>query len=307
MKYLSAIIFTALFFCASCGTTGSSAYKDEPYDEKAMTESAALSGGTAEIPGASIEKAAAKLESGTVAVVGKYVLTEDKYKIIKKYNEDKYEYKLSPEQEKEFLEYVINKKLMATEARKLGYAEKPELAAKYEWDYDEGLSHAYYNDMVEKKLKVSESDARVYYERNKEDFVELSAQHILVKNRDLAFNLRKRIASGESFEEIAKKYSEDATTKDMGGKLPFFGKGVMVEEFENAAFMLSPGEVSDPVKTIYGYHIIKLAEKRKISFDDSKEKIMQMVQNNRQKEIFGKLISGLKEKYTVQVNEKLLK
>ncbi|HNZ29451.1 MAG TPA: peptidylprolyl isomerase, partial [Candidatus Goldiibacteriota bacterium] len=62
-----------------------------------------------------------------------------------------------------------------------------------------------------------------------------------------------------------------------------------------------------PVKTIYGYHIIKLAEKRKISFDDSKEKIMQMVQNNRQKEIFGKLISGLKEKYTVQVNEKLLK
>ncbi|PKL91243.1 MAG: hypothetical protein CVV21_08495 [Candidatus Goldiibacteriota bacterium HGW-Goldbacteria-1] len=301
MKHLFFLIGAVSLLFVSCGTTDSAIKDDQPYKAVSAQEKSAAG----QAP--SLEESAAKLDAKTVAAIGSYVISEEKYKIMKKYNEDKYEYKLSAEQEKEFLEYVINKKLMAIEARKLGYAEKAEVAAKYEWDFDEILSHAYYTDMVEKKLKITDKEARDYYEKNKEDFVELSAQHMLIKNRDLALNLRKRIASGESFDELTKKYSEDATTKDQGGKLPLFGKGVMVEEFEYAAFMLSPGEVSDPVKTIYGYHLIKVNEKKKISFDDSKEKIIQMVQNNRQKELFNGVITGLKKKYEVRVNENLLK
>ena len=301
MKHLFFLIMAVSFLFVSCGTGDSAVKDDKPYKDTAAQAVSADEGAP------SLEESAAKLDSKTVASIGAYVISDAKYKMMKKYNEEKYEYKLSAEQEKEFLEYVINKKLMAIEARKLGYAEKPEVGARYEWDFDEILSHAYYTDTVENKLKITDKEAKEYYDKNKEDFVELSAQHMLIKNKDLAMNLRKRIASGESYDDLTKKYSEDATTKDQGGKLPLFGKGVMVEEFEYAAFMLSPGEVSDPVKTIYGYHLIKVNEKKKISFDDSKDKIIQMVRNNKQRELFNALIAGLKKKYEVRVNENLLK
>ncbi|MBI5622016.1 peptidyl-prolyl cis-trans isomerase [Candidatus Falkowbacteria bacterium] len=74
-------------------------------------------------------------------------------------------------------------------------------------------------------------------------------------------------AGDKSFEDLAKQYSEDTTTAAQGGDLGWFGRGVMVAEFEQAAFALSPGETSQLVKTIFGYHIIKVLEKKEPSAD----------------------------------------
>jgi len=245
----------------------------------------------------------AKLEKDVVAIIGRYVLTKEKYKIIKEYMQEKYDVKLDPDQEKEFLEYLINRKLMALEAREKGYAEKNDVKVKYEWDFDDIISHDFYKDNIETKSKVTVSEARDYYNRNKGDFVEVKAQHILTKNKDLAKNIYKKVVGGESFDDMAKKYSEDEVTKSSGGNLGYFTKGMMVKEFEDMVFSLGKDQVSEPVKTIYGYHIIKVLDRRQISFDESRDKIINMVQNKRLKNKFDTLLKQLKSKYKVVVNE----
>jgi parvulin-like peptidyl-prolyl isomerase len=80
--------------------------------------------------------------------------------------------------------------------------------------------------------------------------------HILVEKLSLAQEIKTKIANGESFANLAKQYSIDSSKK-RGGDLGFFGRGTMVQEFEKAAFALEKGQVSDIVKTQFGYHIIK--------------------------------------------------
>ena len=80
--------------------------------------------------------------------------------------------------------------------------------------------------------------------------------HILVEKLSVAQELRAKIVKGESFANLAKEYSIDVSKK-RSGDLGFFGRGVMVPEFEKAAFALQKGQVSDVVKTQFGYHIIK--------------------------------------------------
>jgi|ERR1035437_379490 parvulin-like peptidyl-prolyl isomerase len=248
-----------------------------------------------------------KLDDATIAIIGQYVLTKEKYRVITDYMSQKFDYKLTKDQEKEFIQFIVNKKMMALEARSLGYADRPDLKVKYDWDFDDILSHVYYAENIEKKSQVSEKDAKAYYEAHTGDFVEIKAQHILVKSKQLADSLHKRILSGESFDEIAKKYSEDATTKEKGGNLGAFTKGVMVQEFEDTAFAMADGEVSQPVKTVYGYHIIKVLERKKYSYDDSKDKITKMIKEKKQQQVFDDAIGALKKKYKVTVNQDAVK
>jgi len=85
------------------------------------------------------------------------------------------------------------------------------------------------------------------------------AAHILVKEQSTAQELMARIKSGESFEAIAKQYSQ-CPSKSKGGDLGYFGKGQMVKKFEDAAFAGKKGEVVGPVKTEFGYHLIKIID-----------------------------------------------
>jgi parvulin-like peptidyl-prolyl isomerase len=80
--------------------------------------------------------------------------------------------------------------------------------------------------------------------------------HILVEKLSVAQEIKAKLSKGESFANLAKQYSTDVSKK-RGGDLGFFGRGMMVSEFEKAAFLLEKGQVSDIVKTQFGYHIIK--------------------------------------------------
>lgn len=118
------------------------------------------------------------------------------------------------------------------------------------------------------QIKVTEEDAKNYFN----EVTQVRARHILIKvdegadektlneKKALATELRQRILNGEDFAKLAKEYSEDPGSKDKGGDLGFFSKGQMVKEFEDAAFSLKPGEVSDVIKTQYGFHIIQVLD-----------------------------------------------
>jgi parvulin-like peptidyl-prolyl isomerase len=111
---------------------------------------------------------------------------------------------------------------------------------------------------VTKDVTVTDTDVEAYYKKNKQNYVQPASRdvrHILVKKKALADSLYQRAKNGENFAALAKKYSQDPSSKPQGGKLPI-SKGRQVPEFDKAAFALKTGEISPPVKTTYGWHII---------------------------------------------------
>ena len=91
--------------------------------------------------------------------------------------------------------------------------------------------------------------------------MQVRASHILVSTQEEASHIVKELKAGKDFGDLARKYSSCPSGRS-GGDLGFFGKGQMVKEFEDAAFGMKPGEVSAPVKTQFGFHIIKVTEKK---------------------------------------------
>lgn len=131
-------------------------------------------------------------------------------------------------------------------------------------------------------VEVSDEQLKEAYEQKTK---EISAQHILVQNKDTADELAEKLGQGEDFSELAKEYSEDAVSAEEGGDLGYFSPGTMVPPFEDAAFSLGKGEISDPVQTNYGYHIIKVNDIRKKdkdigSFEEIKEDLREEILSN---------------------------
>ncbi|GAB6890701.1 peptidylprolyl isomerase [Geobacillus stearothermophilus] len=128
-------------------------------------------------------------------------------------------------------------------------------------------------------IKVTEKELKEYYDNYKP---KIRTSHILVKDEKTAKEVKAKLDKGEDFAKLAKEYSQDPGSASNGGDLGWFGPGKMVKEFEEAAYKLKVGEVSDPVKTDYGYHIIKVTDKeKKKSFNEMKDEIAFEVKRNK--------------------------
>ena len=143
--------------------------------------------------------------------------------------------------------------------------------------------------MVSKILKNFPNDELVKsaYQNLANDFkgsLEYNASHILVKEEDQATAIRKDISNGKNFEALAKEHSIGPTGKN-GGNLDWFDLSSMVPEFSTALMVLSEGDISQPVQTKFGWHLIKLNKTREKKIPEFKEVKAQLVQNLRQKKI----------------------
>ncbi|WP_312501347.1 peptidylprolyl isomerase PrsA [Bacillus luti] len=139
---------------------------------------------------------------------------------------------------------------------------------------------------------------------------EIKASHILVKDEATAKKVKEELGQGKSFEELAKQYSEDTGSKEKGGDLGYFTARKMVKEFEDAAFKLKKDEVSEPVKSQFGYHIIKVTDiKEQKPFDEVKGDIKKdLVQKKAQDaEFMNDLMMKEIKKADVKVDDKDLK
>jgi peptidyl-prolyl cis-trans isomerase C len=177
------------------------------------------------------------------------------------------------------------------------------------------------NNLVEKeiasKTTVSEADAKKFYDENIDKFKQgesIRASHILCgvdpqateaekKNaKEKAETLLKEIKAGKDFAELAKANST-CPSKAQGGDLGFFTKGQMVPAFENAAFALKPGEVSNVVETQFGYHIIKVTDKKSAGvtkFDEVKDKMEAYLKNMKIQKGVIEYVAQLKEKAKIE-------
>jgi len=162
------------------------------------------------------------------------------------------------------------------------------------------------NKLLEPRIKITEEELKTYFEENKEQFAQqkqVKASHILVETEEKANEIKKKLAEGQDFAQLAKENSTDTQNKDKGGDLGFFGSGDMVKEFEDTAFALKVGEISAPVKTEFGYHIIKVTEikeAQEANYEQNKSKIKETLFAEKAQAEYGVLMQELQKDYKIE-------
>lgn len=159
--------------------------------------------------------------------------------------------------------------------------------------------------LLEPRIEITDEELQTYFDENKDTFAtaeQVQASHILVADEATANEVKSKLDAGEDFSELAKEYSTDTTTAESGGDLGYFSSGDMVAEFEEVAFALGVDEISAPVKTEYGYHIIKVVdhqEAKEANFEDSKGEISDTLMNDKMSTEYTVWLEELKEEYEI--------
>jgi len=202
------------------------------------------------------------------------------------------------------LEQLIARRLFLMDAQRNLYEREPAFKEELARVKDEMLA-GYAMQKALENVKVSEDDAKKYYDENQDKFVSgptFNASHILVKTEEEANAILAQIKDGSvSFEDAAKQNST-CPSGQQGGNLGDFGQGQMVPEFEQACAEMEVGAVSEPVQTQFGYHIIRLNNKSEggvMAYDEVKAELMAQLKNEKQQAAYQSKVNQLKILYPV--------
>jgi len=212
---------------------------------------------------------------------------------------------------KDLLQDIADEHFLLKEALRRGLDKEPDVKDLLDVARKKILVAKLVQQDVDEQIRVDAQDVAKYYEFHKEEFMTpllLRASHILVKTEEEANSLRAQITAGGDFEELARQHSVDSTAV-RGGDLGFFQKGQFVPEFETVVFSLKKGEVSAPVKTAFGFHIIRLndsAEPRLRDLKSVKSMVEERLRNEKRSSKLRELIEKLKGNAKVEIDEKAL-
>ncbi|MEI6124946.1 MAG: peptidylprolyl isomerase [Pseudomonadota bacterium] len=274
-------------------------------------------------------KAAAK-SNRVMAVVGKEKITEDDVfapiAMMPPQFRSRYE---TPEGKKKLFERSLQVSLLSQEARRLGIDRKPEVAKKIKDMADQFIIQELTKQEISDKAVVTDAEIQDNYNQNKDKFIEeekIKANLIQFEVKEdatpddkkekkkLAEQALKRLKKGEDFEVVAKEVSDDKRTKTRGGSTGFFGKGKRQETygdaFEEKAFSLKQGDMSDVFESKGGFYIVKVIEKKEQkqeTLEESKPKIERTLKQEKQKKNFDDYLESLKKKYPVQIKDDSMK
>ena len=207
---------------------------------------------------------------------------------------------------KQFAEDYLRMKTLAAAGMKAGLDKDPEVVRQLNLMRENLVANAQLQ-RLEKSIVITDEDLRKYYEANKGNFEQVGARHILIafkgsqaanpekpelteeQAKAKAEKIRAEIAAGASFEELAKKESDDTGSGANGGSLGEFGRGQMVPEFEQAVFAAKPGELTPVVRTQFGYHVIRVDSRDFTPF----EQIKPMLERNQRQERLQAAVAAL--------------
>lgn len=206
------------------------------------------------------------------------------------------------EGKKQLLQDLVNQELFFIEAKEENLDSDERFKAEMK-KIEENVLKQYAINKVLSSVSLTEEDKKAFFEANKASFNKpetASAKHILVDDEEKANDILAKINSGEvSFEDAAAQHSS-CPSKDAGGDLGNFSKGQMVPEFEEAVFSMNKGELRGPVKTQFGYHIIKLYDLQKggeSTYEEVEAEIEKTLMYQKQNEVYTNKINDLKSKY----------
>jgi peptidyl-prolyl cis-trans isomerase C len=202
---------------------------------------------------------------------------------------------------KQFAEDYLRMKMLAAQGFKENLQNDPEVTQQLNLMRENLVANAELQK-IEKGIAISDADLQKSYDANKKDYEQVKASHILIafkgspaaqpgkkeltedEAKAKAEDIKKKIAAGAKFADLAKTESDDKGSGTRGGELGAFGRGQMVEEFEKAAFAAKPGEVIGPIRTQYGYHIIKIESHDTTPFAQVKDTLEKNERQRRLKE-----------------------
>lgn len=226
------------------------------------------------------------------------ITLSDLNRIIAYYPQDKQTQLLqNPQNKATLLRRVVQGMVLSQSARDEGFDKQADVREQVEMLVNDFIATEYLRRKVVEKIVVTEDDMKSYYKTYQDDFKTpemVKARHILIrvdksasaedkgKAKEKAGEILKKIKAGGDFVALAAEVSEDPGSKTKGGDLGFFARGRMMPEFEKAAFSLKVGEVSEVIETPYGFHIIKLEEKREAAiepYEKVKERVREKVFN----------------------------
>lgn len=207
----------------------------------------------------------------------------------------------NPEEKKRLLERLVDMELLSQEARKSGIDKDP----LYNNEVELAKKEILVNLMVQKmnREKVTDEAVRSYYAKHLKDFQLIHSSHILVKTEEDAIKIKKELSAGGDFSELAKKYSTDPGSAQKGGDLGFMSRRQLVPEFADLAFKLKPNEMGGPVKSQFGYHLIKVLEVKSPKFEELTQENVRTIRSA----IISDEIERLKKNGKVTINPDALK
>lgn len=201
-----------------------------------------------------------------------------------------------PRRRELIIRYLVDRALMVKAARAAGIDKTPAYKKRLQYLQDQALRDL----LFKKETAVSDADARAFYDKlvaKEPPREEIRARHILVKTEDEAKAIIKELEGGADFAALAKAKSTGPSGKKSGGDLGFFGAGQMIKPFEKAAFALKKGEISKPVKTKFGWHVIKLEDRRQSkppAFEGIKDKLIPLLRRTKGEELISRLRKSAK-------------
>jgi peptidyl-prolyl cis-trans isomerase C len=226
-----------------------------------------------------------------ILTVGDMTITARQFDEITDAMQDQYKAFFKGPGRKQFADQLVKVLTLAQEGKRRKLDEKSAFKSQVMYQDDQALANFTYQAMT-RDAKIDDAAMHAYYDAHKAEFEEIRARHILIRmhgsavpvkpgQKDLsdeealakAQDLEKRLKAGEDFAKLAGEESDDTGSAMNGGDLGTFGHGRMVPSFEETAFKLAPGQTSEPVKSQFGYHIIKLDSKDAKSFEEMKPEI----------------------------------
>jgi peptidyl-prolyl cis-trans isomerase C len=192
---------------------------------------------------------------------------------------------------KQFADQLVRVLTIAQEGKRRGFDKTPEFQTQLMFQTDQVLA-GMTAQKINQDVKIDDAVLHKYYDDHKSEYEQIRARHILIRfkgsqvpvkpgGKDLTEeealaktqDLEKRLQAGADFGQLASAESDDTGSANMNGDLGTFGHGKMVPSFDEVAFKLKPGQISDPVKSQFGYHIIKVDSVENKSFDEVKADI----------------------------------
>ena len=205
----------------------------------------------------------------------------------------------NPEQLVFFVHHIMKQRIVADIAMKEGFDKDKDIQKQIKFITDDFIAKAYIVSAVVEKTTVSDAEAKEYYELNKDKFTtpkQAKVSHILIKvalgstleekrkAKEKANQMLDWLKKGDKFESLAERYSDDDKTKTKGGRLGYIQMGMMPKNFDEKAFSMKPGQISDIVETDLGFHIIQVEDIRDASikpFEKEKASIIEQLKVER--------------------------
>lgn len=209
----------------------------------------------------------------------------------------------TPEGKEQLLDSLVTQEVLFQESQRIGLEKQTEVQDRLTDARRQILVEA----MMQKLVAEEVSDAKVkeYYDAHKADFRQVKASHILVETEEQAKDVKKRVTKkGADFAAVAKETSTDPSAKENGGDLGFFTKDQMVKPFADKAFAMKVKGISDPVKSEFGYHIIKVEE---IKAAEPVDKLDLQALNGIKRAVLTSRVDKLKSAAKIVKNKELLK